>query len=147
MSLFSLGSSAEVCSLLRRSSSLVITSSISAGTGSTWSLWRPVGVWCDAALSRIVRRIFLSIWQSVGRERLLRAASTSRHRQGHLMQAHIPPLSNCKTLEKCLLPYITANIPNTPMQHGYKTQYTTVTTLHTLNNIVTKGLNQMAPPA
>ena len=25
-----------------------------------------------------------------------------------------------KTLEKCLLPYITANIPNTPMQHGYK---------------------------
>ena len=27
-----------------------------------------------------------------------------------------------KTLEKSLLPYITANIPNTPMQHGYKTQ-------------------------
>ena len=26
-----------------------------------------------------------------------------------------------KTLEKSLLPYITANIPNTPMQHGYKT--------------------------
>ena len=24
-----------------------------------------------------------------------------------------------KTLEKCLLPYITASIPNTPMQHGY----------------------------
>ena len=32
-----------------------------------------------------------------------------------------------KTLEKSLLPYITANIPNTPMQQ--------------------KGLNQMAPPA
>ena len=38
-----------------------------------------------------------------------------------------------KTLEKSLLPYITANIPNTPMQHGYKTQHSTVTALHTLN--------------
>ena len=36
-----------------------------------------------------------------------------------------------KTLEKSLLPYITANIPNTPMQHGYKTQHSTVTALHT----------------
>ena len=34
-------------------------------------------VWCDAALSRTVRKIFLSLWQSVGRERLLRAAFTS----------------------------------------------------------------------
>ena len=77
MSLFSLGSSGEVQSLLRRSYRLVITSSISAGTGSSWSLCRPVGMWCDAALSRIVRRIFSSLWQSVGSERLLRAASTS----------------------------------------------------------------------
>ena len=38
-----------------------------------------------------------------------------------------------KTLEKSLLPYITAN---TPMQHGYKTQHSTVTALHTLNNTV-----------
>ena len=76
-SLFSLGSSCEVRSLLRRSSRLVITSSISAGTGSSWSLCRPVGMWCDAALSRIVRRIFSSLWQSVGSERLLRSASTS----------------------------------------------------------------------
>ena len=52
-----------------------------------------------------------------------------------------------KTLEKSLLPYITTNIPNTPMQHGYKTQHYTVATLHTLNNTVAKGLNQMAPPA
>ena len=37
-----------------------------------------------------------------------------------------------KTLEKSLLPYITANIPNTPMQHGYKTQHSTVTALHTM---------------
>ena len=77
MSLFSLGSSGEVRSLLRRSSRLVITSSISAGTCSSWSLCRPVAIWCDAALSRIVRRIFSSLWQSVGSERLLRAASTS----------------------------------------------------------------------
>ena len=77
MSLFSLGSSGEVRSLLLRSSRLVITFSISAGTGSLWSLCRPVGMWCDAALSRIVRRIFSSLWQSVGSERLLRAASTS----------------------------------------------------------------------
>ena len=41
----------------------------------------------------------------------------------------------------------TANIPNTPMQHGYKTQHSTVTALHTLNNTVAKGFNQMAPPA
>ena len=52
-----------------------------------------------------------------------------------------------KTLEKSLLAYITANIPNTPMQHGYKTQHSTVTALHTLNNTVEKGFNQMAPPA
>ena len=72
MALFNLGSSGEVGSLLRRSSRPV-----SAGTGSSWSLWRPVGMWCDAALSRTVRKIFSSLWQSVGRERLLRAASTS----------------------------------------------------------------------
>ena len=49
-----------------------------------------------------------------------------------------------KTLEKSLLPYITANIP---MHHGYKTQHSTVTALHTLNNTVAKGFNQMAPLA
>ena len=51
-----------------------------------------------------------------------------------------------KTPEKSLLPYITGNIPNTPMQHGYKTQHSTVTALHTLCNTVAKGFNQMAPP-
>ena len=52
-----------------------------------------------------------------------------------------------KTLEKSLLPYITTNIPYTPMQHGYKTQHSTVTALLTLNNTVAKEFNQMAPPA
>ena len=52
-----------------------------------------------------------------------------------------------KTLERSLIRYITANIPNTAMQHGYETQHSTVTALHTLNNTVAKGFNQMAPPA
>ena len=51
------------------------------------------------------------------------------------------------TLEKSILSYITANIPNTPMQHGCNTQHFIVTTLHTVNNTVAKGFNQMAPPA
>ena len=49
-----------------------------------------------------------------------------------------------KTLEKSLIPYITAN---TPRQHGYKTQHSTVTALHTVNNTVAKRFNQMAPHA
>ena len=50
-----------------------------------------------------------------------------------------------KTLEKSLLSYITANIPNTPMQHGYKTKHATVTALHTLNNTVAKGSTKWLP--
>ena len=42
MALLNLGSSGKVGSLLRRSSRLFITSSISAGTASSWSLRRPV---------------------------------------------------------------------------------------------------------
>ena len=52
-----------------------------------------------------------------------------------------------KTLEKSLLPYIIANIANTTTQHGYKTQHSTVTALHTVNNILAKRFNKMAPPA
>ena len=52
-----------------------------------------------------------------------------------------------KTLEKSLLPYITANIPNLPTQHRYKPQHFTVTALHTVNHTVAKGFNQMVPPA
>ena len=47
MSLFNIGSSGEVCSLLRMPSHLVITSCISAGTGSPWSMCHPIGMWCD----------------------------------------------------------------------------------------------------
>ena len=47
-------------SLLRRSYRLVITSSTSAGTGSSCSLCRPDGMWYDAALRRTVQKIFSS---------------------------------------------------------------------------------------
>ena len=52
-----------------------------------------------------------------------------------------------KTLKNSLLPFITANIPNTQTQHGYKAQHSTVTALLTVNNTVAKGFNQMAAPA
>ena len=52
-----------------------------------------------------------------------------------------------KTLEKIHLPYITANIPHPPTQHGYKTQLSTVTALHTVNYTIAKEFNQIAPPA
>ena len=71
-----------------------------------------------------------------------------RHRQGHLIQAHIPPLSNCKdTGEE---PSSLHNSKHTKHAHantGTKTQHSTVTALHTLNNTVAKGFNQMAHPA
>ena len=38
-------------------------------------------------------------------------------------------------------------IIQTPIQHGYKAQHSIFTALHTLNNTVAKGFNQMAPPA
>ena len=44
-----------------------------------------------------------------------------------------------KTLEKSLLPYITANIPNTPMQHRYKTQHSTVTVRHSSKGVQPNG--------
>ena len=49
----------------------VITSSISAGTGSSWIMCRPVGMWCDATFCRTLWKIFSSLWQFVGRERVL----------------------------------------------------------------------------
>ena len=70
----------------------------------------------------------------------------TQHRQGHLIQAHIPPLSNCKATGEEPLPYITANIPITPTQNSYKTQNYTVTALHTVNNTIAKGFNQRASP-
>ena len=75
MSLFNLGSSDEVEYVLWRSSRLLITSSIDAGTGSSYSMCGPGRIWSDVVLSRTVLKIFL--WQYFGREHLLRAASNS----------------------------------------------------------------------
>ena len=49
-----------------------------------------------------------------------------------------------RTMEKFLVPFITANITQTPTHGGSKGQHATVTALHTLNNIIAKGFNQMA---
>ena len=66
-------------------------------------------------------------------------------RQGHLIQAHIPPLINCKDTGEEPSSLHNRKHTNTPMQRGYKTQHSTVTALHTLNNTVAKRFNQMAP--
>ena len=63
--------------------------------------------------------------------------------EGHLQTSMEEWVDN----NKSLLPYMTASIPNTPTQHGYKTQHSTVTARHTLKNTVAKEFNQMAPPA
>ena len=52
-----------------------------------------------------------------------------------------------KTLEKTILPYITDNIPHIPTQHGYKSNYSTNTALHNINNTIATGFNQKIPPA
>ena len=52
-----------------------------------------------------------------------------------------------KTLQKSPFLYITANILNTPTQHGHTTQHSTGAVLYTLNDTVAKGFNQMAPPS
>ena len=64
-----------------------------------------------------------------------------RHRQGHLIQVHIPPLSSCRHWRRAFF-----HTYHTPTHHGYKTQHSTATALHTLNNTVEKGFKQMAPP-
>ena len=73
-------------------------------------------------------------------------SSVTQSRAPHTVPYPILPVI-ARTMDKSLLPYMTANMSNTPMQHGYKTQYPTVTALGTLNNTVAKGFNQMAPPA
>ena len=59
-------------------------SSISAGTGSSWSRSRPIGMWCDTAL-RTVWKIVTSLWQAVGRDRLLKACRLEPHPYGHFL--------------------------------------------------------------
>ena len=51
-----------------------------------------------------------------------------------------------KTLEKTLLPYITNNIPHISTQHGFKSNHSTSTALHNINNTIATGFNQNKPP-
>ena len=54
-----------------------VNSRISAGTGSVLILCLPVGMWCDAALRIIARKVFSSFWQSEGNGLLLSLSSIS----------------------------------------------------------------------
>ena len=67
----------EVESLDLRSSRALIFSSIYVGTGSVLSRCRPEGMWCDAALRMMARKIFSSLWQLVGCRLLLSLSSIS----------------------------------------------------------------------
>ena len=62
ISSFISGRAGEVGSLDLRSSSALIFSNISVGTGSVLIRCRPEGMWCDAALRIMTRRIFSPFW-------------------------------------------------------------------------------------
>ena len=68
-----------------------------------------------------------------------------RHRQGHLIQAHIPPLSNCKGTGEELASLHNSN--HTKYTHATRVQNTTLYIDGTTdtNNTVAKGFNQMVP--
>ena len=51
-----------------------------------------------------------------------------------------------KTLGKTLLPYITNKIPHISRQHGFKSNHSTSTALHTINNTIAPGFNQNNEP-
>ena len=51
-----------------------------------------------------------------------------------------------KTLEKTLLPYITNNIPHISTQHGFKSNHSTSTSLHNINNTIATDFNLNKPP-
>ena len=62
-----------------------------------------------------------------------------KQQQRHLIQAHIPSLSNCKDIGE-----EPSSLHNG--KHTHATQHYAVTALHTLNNTVAKGYHQMPPP-
>ena len=77
ISSFISGRAGEVGSLDMRSSRALIFSNISVGTGSVLIRCRPEGMWCDAALRIMARKIFSPFWQSVGSRLLLSLSSIS----------------------------------------------------------------------
>ena len=59
-----------------------------------------------------------------------------RHEQRHIIQTHLTSLSDSKTMEKALLPYITNNIPHISTQHGFKSNhYKHITIQHHRNRL------------
>ena len=62
------------------------------------------------------------------------------------IQTHLTSLSDSKTLEKTLLPYITNNIRHISTQHGFKSNHYTSTALHNINNTIATDFNQNKPP-
>ena len=69
--------------------------------------------------------------------------SKQRHEHRHIIQTHLTSVSDSKTLEKTLLPYITNNIYT---QHGFKSNHATSTALHNINNTIATGFYQNKPP-
>ena len=63
----------------------------------------------------------------------------------HIIQTHLTSLRDSKTLEKTLLPYITNNIQHIST-HGFKSNHSTSTTLHNINNTIATGFNPNKPP-
>ena len=54
------------------------------------------------------------------------------------------PLS--KVLERLLLPSLTASLPTSPSQHGFKRRHSTSTALLPIVTCITRGFNQVKPP-
>ena len=77
ISSFTSGREGEVESLDLRSSRALIFSNIFVGTSSVLIRCRPEGMWCDAALRIMARKIFSPFWQSVGSRLLLSLSSIS----------------------------------------------------------------------
>ena len=72
--------------------------------------------------------------------------SKTKQRHRHIIQTHLTSLSDSKTLEKTLFPYITNNIPHISTQYGFKGNHSTSTSLHNINNTIETGFNQNKPP-
>ena len=51
-----------------------------------------------------------------------------------------------KPQEKTLLPYITNNILHISKQHGFKSNHSTSTAIHNINNTIATGFKQNKPP-
>ena len=77
ISSFISGRAGKVGSLDLRSSRALIFSNISVGTDSVLIQCRPEGMWCDAALRMMARKIFSAFWQAVGSRLFLSVSSIS----------------------------------------------------------------------